>query len=171
MTREFLFGMAESAWPDARYADPGRKPTRTPAAIDPALLDAIADRITRLRFTPQDVEDFVGRHFSEPKAHVYFDPPDAASPAAFARRAARRGVVCDPGAAMLYRGRRVYVAGEVFDLPSPGAAAFRLLADRRGLNAAEVARLVANEASRALLHQWWQHGWISIDDGAFDVAC
>jgi 50S ribosomal protein L16 3-hydroxylase len=134
------------------------------------MLKAIGERVARIRFTARDVEDFVGRHFSEPKAHVFFDPPAVATRASFSRRAAGRGVRCDLRATMLYRGSRLHVAGESFDLPRATAATFRRLADRRRLDAGAVAALVADEASCTLLHRWWQHGWILIDDGAFDVA-
>jgi hypothetical protein len=71
---------------------------------------------------------------------------------------------------MLYRGRRIHVAGESFDLPATNAKLFRRLADRRIVGAGEAAELVADAVSRTLLHQWWQHGWILIDDGVSDGA-
>ena len=170
LVQEFLFAMAEKSWPEGRHTDPGRAGTHTPAAIDPALFDAIGERIARIRFTPRDVETFVGRHFSEPKAQVFFDPPPRTGIASFARRAARCGLVCDPRTTMLYRGRRAWVAGEAFELPAATAAAFRRFADGRTLDPGAAGALLAAEPARALLHRWWQHGWILFDDGGPDDA-
>ncbi|MEO8936798.1 MAG: cupin domain-containing protein [Burkholderiaceae bacterium] len=170
LSQEFLFAMAERDWPDGRHGDAGRKATGTPGAIDDAMLAAIADRIGRIRWTARDVEAFVGRHFSEPKPHVWFDPPESMTRTAFARRAARRGLALDLRTTLLHRGGRGYVAGEAFDLPAAARASIRRLADRRSIGAGATAVLMKDPAAVALLHAWWGHGWIHFnerdDDGA-----
>ncbi len=169
-TQDFLFAMAERDGPDGRYADAGRAPTRTPGAVDEDLLDAIRARIAALRFDAADVDDFVGRRFSEPKPNVHFDAPPRTGPAAFARRATRVGVALDLGATMLYRGRRAYLVGEAFDLPVGAAAPLlRRLADRRRLAPADVADVCRDADGLALLHRWWQHGWLALDEPDLDV--
>ena len=161
LTQEFLFGLAERTWPDGRPGDAGRPATTRPAALDATLLAAIAERLGRIRWTPRDVEDFVGRHFSEPKANVFFDPPPPLSIGRFRRAAERRGLCVDRRATFLYRGRHGWLAGEPFDLPPP-AAAFRTLADRRAVDAATARTMTADDTARTLLHAWWSDGWIHL---------
>ncbi len=169
-TQDFLFAMAERDWPDGRYADPGRAPTRTPGAIDEDLLAAIRATIAGVRFDGDAIDDFAGRRFSEPKANVFFDPPPRATAATFAKRAARHGVALDLRTTMLYRGRRAYLVGEAFDLPPRSANALRGLADRRRLSAADASAVAADDRGLALLHEWWQHGWLVLDERRTDGA-
>ncbi len=163
--QEFLFSRAERDWPDGRPTDRGRKPTRSPAAIDPALLAAIEERLGRIRWTTRDIETFVGRHFTTPKAQVVFDRPEPLSIDAFMRRAARSGLALDRRATLLYRGSRGYIAGESCALPAASTQQFRRLADRRRLDAASVAAIRGDEAARRLLHAWWSDGWIRLAEG------
>jgi len=170
LSQEFLFTMAERTWPDGRHADAGREPTRSPGAIDAAMLSAIERRLSTIRWTARDIEIFVGRHFSEPKAHVSFDPPPPMSPGAFARRAAKHGLVLDPRTTLLHRGANGYIVGESFTLPTGCRAAYRRFADRRRVDAVAVAVMLDDPRSRALLHTWWSDGWIHFAQGVCDGA-
>ena len=167
LTQEFLFAMAEREWPDGPYEDAGRRATRTPAALDPAMLREIGRKLARVRFSARDVEGFVGRYFSEPKTDVFFDPPDPLAPAKFLRRA-KAGVALDPRATMLYRGDAGFIAGEAFTLPAGHRATFRRLADRRRLAATDMAGVLGDATASALLHDWWQDGWLIFDDEGTD---
>lgn len=163
LTREFLFTLAETAWPDGRHRDAGRKATTTPGRIDDALLAAIDERLARIRWTAGDVERFVGKHFSEPKPHVWFEPPSPMPMARFVKRAARSGVVLDARTTLLYRATRGYIAGEAFALPPAGRALMRQLADRRRLDGAATRTLLDQSDASALLHEWWSDGWIHFE--------
>jgi 50S ribosomal protein L16 3-hydroxylase len=160
LTQEFLYAMAERTWSDGRLTDPGRSATRTPGAIDAAMLTAIGQRLAAIRWTARDIEAFVGRYFSEPKANVVFDPPPSMSAAAFAKRAARRGIALDLRTTLLYRNDHGYIVGERFALPVAARAAFKALADRRLLDAMTVKSVIDDGNTRALLHRWWSDGWI-----------
>ena len=169
LTQEFLFAQAERAWPDGHHADPGRRATTTPAAIDGDLLAAVERKLAAVRWTARDVEAFVGMHFSTPKANVWFDTPTVdLSPRAFARRAARGGLRLDARTTLLYRGPRGYIAGEPFAFPAASRVALRALADRRVVDRTVAATLVADPATRSLLHRWWCDGWIHFVEGEVD---
>ena len=168
LVQEFLFSMAEREGPDGRYGDAGRRGTKTPAAIDDAMLREITSRLTRTSFGPRDIEDFVGRYFSEPKAQVFFDPPAPMPVARFVRKAATTGVALDRRATVLYRGASAYIAGEKVPWPARGRALLRRLADRRGLDAVETKALLEDLDARDALHAWWQHGWLIFDGDSLD---
>ena len=167
LTQEFLFAMAEREWPDGRgadrYTDRGRRASLFPAAIEPEQVDAIADRLTRIRWSRKDVEAFVGRAFSEPKAHVYFDAPRPLSLEQFKTRVRGRALVLDRKTTMLYRGGTGFICGEAFEMPVARRDAFVNLANDRTLAASRVAEALRDDASFSLLRAWWTHGWIHID--------
>lgn len=168
LVREFLVDAGDRVMGQGRYRDRGRRATRTPSEIDDAFVDEVMARVARVRFTRADVVDFVGRWFSDPKAHVFFDPPDARSRSAFARDARRVGLVADRRATLLYRRGAAFVAGERFDVPASARRAVAQLANRRRLDASDVIAAMRDDALAALLHRWWQHGWIHLDRGARD---
>ena len=168
MSQEFLFTMAERSWPDGRHVDAGRAPSRSPGAIDPSMLAAIEQRLAAIRWTTRDIESFVGRHFSEPKAHVTFDPPPPRSMGAFIQRASKHGLALDLRATLLHRGRNGYIVGEAFALPTACRAAFRLLADRRQVDASTATSMLEDPQARTLLHTWWSDGWIHVAGGPID---
>ena len=163
LSQEFLFTMAERTWSDGRPTDAGRTQTRTPGAIDAAMLTAIERQLATIRWTSRDIATFVGRHFSEPKANVVFDAPASLSIGAFAQRAARRGLKLDLRTTLLYRGGHGYIVGESFVLPASARVGFRTFADRRRLDAVTVKALVDDDDARALLHRWWSDGWIHFE--------
>ena len=162
LAQEFLFAMAEREWPDGRYSDQGRKAAIAPAAIDRELVDAIGDRLARIRWTRNDIEGFVGRYFSEPKPHVFFDPPRLLSQTQFAMRARGRGLALDLKTTMLYRRGMGFICGESFAIPTARRNAFLHLANERRLEAALVTEALSDDASCAVLYAWWSNGWIHI---------
>ena len=166
LTQEFLFAMAEREWSRGRgadhYVDRGRRASRSPAAIDRELVDAIVDRLARIRWTRNDVEVFTGRYFSEPKPHVFFDAPRTLSQARFTARSQGRGLALDLKITMLYRRSLGFICGEAFAMPAARRAAFVRLANDRALDASCVAELLSDDASFALLYAWHSRGWLHI---------
>ncbi len=162
LAQEFLFAMAEREWPDGRYTDKGRSATTTPAAIDRAFVDAVSERLARIRWTRDDVEQFIGGYFSAPKAHVFFESPPPLSQGQFAASARARGIALDIKTILLYRGSAGFICGESFTIPGATRKTFARLANRRALDAAGVFAVVGDDASLALLHAWWSNGWICI---------
>ena len=162
LAQEFLFAMAEREWPDGRYADRSRQASIATAAIDRELVDAIGDRLLRIRWTRNDIEAFVGCYFSEPKPHVFFDPPRPLSHAQFTMRARGRGLALDLKTTMLYRRGMGFICGESFAIPTARRDAFLRLANERRLEAALVTEALSDDASCAMLYAWWTSGWIHI---------
>lgn len=120
--------------PAGQYADPGARPTRHPGSIPPALLAHVARVARRVRWSAADLREFAGCFLSEPKAHVYFDPP--ARPlarGAFARRAARTGLALDPRSRLLFSGTMLFLNGERVEAPAAARPWLRRLADERRL--------------------------------------
>jgi 50S ribosomal protein L16 3-hydroxylase len=156
---EFLgFLQDRLALPDTLYADPDLAPTRAPARLDDALVARCVQMLERVRWSRDHVLEFLGRHFSEPKPHVRFTPPQRPlAAAAFARTCAQRGVALAPATGMLYRANRVFINGESVDTPPGSRADLARLADRRVLPAGNS----FTPPGAALLYTWYRAGYLA----------
>jgi 50S ribosomal protein L16 3-hydroxylase len=142
-----------------RYADPGRKPTLSPARIDGALQTYAQRALARVRWGEREVARFLGSYLTEPKPDVVFARPSGrVGFNAFVRRATWRGVRLDSRARFLYDGRDLFINGEALAWPRGGRAALKQLADARRLAAAEVDGRI-----QGLLYRWYRDGFLHID--------
>lgn len=130
----FLDHLAERLSPAGHYRDPGLQPTRHPGDIPPALVAHASRVASGIRWSQQDVRDFVGRLLSEPKQHAVFTPPpQPLSLRAFGAAARRSGLRLDPRSRLLLSGRRVFLNGESTVTPAGSLPTLRQLADAREL--------------------------------------
>jgi len=156
--REFLAFLEERTdLGDDRYADPGLRPSRRPGLIGSGMVEHCAAVLDRIRWRAADVEDFLGRHLSEPKPQVRFVPPARPLPVhAFCRAARRNGVRLALATALLYRRGRFYVNGEAAAVSGRGRAQLERLADRRRLPPGTS----FTRAAAALLYTWYRAGYL-----------
>jgi len=146
-----------------RYADADLVATDTPARIDAAMQARIAALLAQIRVDRRTLDTFAGSFLSEPKADVFFAPPDPAlSRAAFARAARARGAALDRRTQLLYDDHLFYLNGAAFPAAGNARRDLARLADRRALSGAQCAALDA--ATFARLHQWYCDGYL--DAGA-----
>ena len=148
----FLDYLQERGLPRAAYRDPDLRAASRSAEIPRRMAAHAAAVLGRIRWTRGEVEDFLGRYLSAPKAHVVYAHPRRALPrGAFARALRRAAVLLDPRTQMLTLGARCFINGE-----SLGATrALRALADRRR------GRLPAALADSA--HRWYLSGYLHLE--------
>jgi 50S ribosomal protein L16 3-hydroxylase len=145
---------------DGRYADPDLAATQAPAQIDRRMRRRVATMLAAVRWDAELVDEFLGTRLSEPKPHVFFEPPsEPLTRSAFRRGIARGGVVLDRRTQMLYDERRLYVNGSAWSLRSLDARAVRELADRRALGATSMAALAAPTID--LLYDGYRNGYLA----------
>ncbi|HEX7249570.1 MAG TPA: cupin domain-containing protein [Burkholderiales bacterium] len=149
----FLDWLHERGLPDAAYRDPGLRPARSPAALPPEMLAFARRSLERISWTDADVADFLGRHLTEPKAHVVFHPARSRVALANAR------VRLDPKTQLLYSGRAFFMNGERVDVPPSARAALRALADRRSLEG----RRLARGPLAGLISGWLRAGYAHLE--------
>ena len=164
---EYLMDVAEQLRLPGQYADPDPGIPRHPGALPAAMPRFFARELGRLRFDRASIRDFSGRYLTEPKPHVFFDPPgDAPTQAAFRRQALARGVRLDPRTRLLFLGEQAWCNGEAYAIAAVERNAVVALADQRRL---EAAALQAGAAAAAdgwrkslwpMLHQWYCDGWL-----------
>jgi 50S ribosomal protein L16 3-hydroxylase len=149
----FLDWLHGRGLPDAEYRDPGLVPPAHPAQIPHEIVSFAEKTLRRIRWSPRDVERFLGEYLSEPKPHVVFRPGRGA------RALARSAVRLDAKTRLLYRGTRFFINGETIELGARSAAALRELADRR---LADGARL-AQAALAGLISKWQRLGYVNLE--------
>jgi 50S ribosomal protein L16 3-hydroxylase len=146
---------------EQRYADPERAATHTPGRIDATMQRRLGAMLRSIRWDRAVIERFLGCILSEPKAEVFFDPPEnPLSLPEFVRnagRAADRAVRLDRRARMLYDSASVYLNGELIAARADHAV-LATLADRRRLPA--IAGLP--KATLRLLHEAYLTGALHV---------
>lgn len=153
---QFLAYLQDNLALEGLYADPDLKHPKHPGEIPAEMLDWTARMIRTLRWDKADITDFLGRYLSEPKAHVFFDPPSRPlSQANFCKAAGRGGVALDPRSQLLFRGAAFFMNGERVEADPACASVLRRLADRRQLDA-----LPENEACQDLIYLWYRSGYV-----------
>jgi 50S ribosomal protein L16 3-hydroxylase len=153
LARELLQRIADEAADalgEKLYRDPGQPATEAPGAIPPGLKDFAQQALAAALKNPGALERALGEYLSEPKASVWFEPG----------RAPRRlqSLALDARTRMLHDGRHVFINGEAWRAGGRDAALMRKLADRRRLDARDLAG--ASEAARELLQSWCEEGWV-----------
>lgn len=165
---QFLQRMAERIAADetkpVRYRDPEQDAVAHPAALPARLVAATQALVDGLRWSTGDVQVFLGGYLSEPKSHVYFDPPQRAMrQETFVRRAQARGLHLDTRTQMLYDKERLYINGEPFAAASPRSRKILCgMADDRSLEPADFVTLSHDSPIVSALFEWYLAGWIDL---------
>ncbi|HEY5862503.1 MAG TPA: cupin domain-containing protein [Casimicrobiaceae bacterium] len=161
MAQHFLDHLRDRLDIPGRYADPGLRPAREPARIDAQVQRHAARELAKIRWSRRDVSRFLGEFLSEPKADVYFDPPQAQlSLRGFAAAARRKGVRLDRRAQWLFDDHALYANGETRAWPRGARTAFVTLANARALSPAQVKPL--QEEAIAVLHDDYRNGSLHV---------
>lgn len=159
MVHQFLVYLQDHLEVPGMYADPERKHSRHPGEIPSDLLRWVEGVIRSTPWGKAEIGDFLGRYLSEPKAHIFFDPPlRPLAPAKFAHTAARRGIRLDPRTQFLYRGQAFFMNGERIESAAKTAAVLRELADKRELPGAKL----LEEDLISLCHYWYASGYLTL---------
>jgi 50S ribosomal protein L16 3-hydroxylase len=140
------------------YTDRGLRLAQRPGAVPARQVRQAARDLARIRWRAGDVVEFLGAYLSEPKPHVVFAPPSRPlPPAAFARAAARRGIVLDAKSRLLYAAGSLFMNGEALKVPVRARAPVQRLADRRSLPPQPLPT-----TTTGLLHAWYRAGYLHL---------
>ncbi|WP_157314603.1 cupin domain-containing protein [Chitinibacter sp. GC72] len=155
---KFLEFLQDEICLEGMYSDPDAKASRTPAKIDDAFVTQIGQMLQQVKWDEQTVRQFIGRYFSEPKPHVFFDHSRPLEFDDFAEAIAERGVELDLKSQMLYSEQTLFINGEEveFDDASPTDwALLQQLANERCLPAAEYSDPLCD-----LLYIYHEYGYL-----------
>ncbi|MEW5786364.1 MAG: cupin domain-containing protein [Pseudomonadota bacterium] len=155
---QFLTYLQDTLNLDGMYADPDLARPVHSGEIPADLVDWSRRQIDGLRWKRDHVVDFLGRYLSEPKAHVFFDPPRRPlALAAFSAGARRRGLRLDARSQLLFRGRQFFMNGETLEVSPALAGKLRRLADTR-----ELPGDLLDESLLDLCHAWYLAGYLAV---------
>jgi 50S ribosomal protein L16 3-hydroxylase len=159
LARELLQRIADEAAEDAPerlYRDPAQPATEAPGAVPAALRKFAQDALTAALKDASALDRALGAYLTEPKANVWFEPGTAPN--------RLQSIALDPRTRMLHDGQHVFVNGEAWRAGGRDATLMRRLADRRQLDARDLAG--ASEGARELLQSWCEAGWAHANGGA-----
>ena len=130
---QFLIYLQDRLQLNGVYVDPDLSLQEHPAQIGEPMLEKIAAMVNQIRWDKHDIAEFTGCYLSEPKAHVFFSPPETMpSHAGFCRQVLKTGVRLTPQSLMLCYDKRFFLNGEPVDLAGEYESLIQL-ADTRQL--------------------------------------
>lgn len=155
----FLQWLEDDIKPAGRYADPRLTVAEHPAEIGDAMVRQVARLLRPIGSWRSSMERFLGEHLTEPKPHIWFQPPTRPIPVReFTRRARNSGVRLGLKTGMLFRGRYVFMNGEAVEVRADSTAVFIELADRRELRPLPRCSV----ATVTQLYAWYRAGFVEL---------
>lgn len=139
------------------YKDPGTPATRKPAELPSALLDTTIAATKRLPAGRKQAARFLGQWLTELPDNAYFVPGDDVLPDHEPIPAVGR-LVLDRCTRMMYRGKELYINGEV--APVKASSRMRQLADARVLHCSAELLGELKKKEEAALRDWIAEGWL-----------
>ena len=153
---EFLGWMQERICLDGLYADPDLTLQENSAEIGPKMIDQIEAMLSAIRWSRKDVTEFVGEYLTEPKSHIFFDPPEKPlSRKRFDTAVAKHGYALDARALLLWSEAGFYLNGEPVEFDPVDRPALADLAHRRRLGPGPALSVGFLD----LLYQWYEDGF------------
>lgn len=154
--QQFLGYLQDHLHLEGVYADPDLTPPEHSAEIGPAMVAQVAGMLEKIRWDRTLVADFLGHYLTEPKAQVFFEPPEAPlSRRAFGARFKQTGFHLDARSILLFQGERFYLNGEPASVPAEDRDSLRHLADHRALPAGSA----CSDGLADCLYGWYCDGF------------
>jgi len=139
------------------FKDPGTPATSTPAELPDSLLDATVQATRRLPMGRRQAARFLGQWLTELPENAYFVPGEDVLPDHEPIPAVGKFVL-DRCTRMMYRGKELYINGEV--APVKASSRMRALADDRVLVCSPELVGELKRKEEAALRDWIAEGWL-----------
>jgi len=154
---QFLVYLQDNLCLDGMYADPDLKAQAHPSEISADMLRQVEHAIKRIKWGKPDIANFLGSYLSEPKPHIFFDPPAKPwSRKRFQQAVQDAGIELDLKTQILCHDGTVFINGEAHRVGEDSYTSLRALADNRQLDATAGLPTAAMD----LLYQWYTDGYI-----------
>ena len=171
LTDGFLSHVAETLYHEPgfsrRYADPQQVAVSKPAELPVTMVKEFATQLRQLRWNMDQISQFLGRYLSEPKPHIFFDPPEPLpSLAKFKQILRQQTLVLAPASLALYDRHYFYLNNEetVLKLSPQAKKLLPSLADRRGWLREECGVLLKDSVLLQQVYAWFSYGWLQWDE-------
>ena len=141
---------------DALYRDAGQEASTHPAEIPDGLINAAVQAVSKIQFNAALAQRFLGCWLTEPNQAAVFDSDYSDD----AQKAPYTHWALDRRTRMLYRGKHLFINGEV--APVDAEAGLKILADARELSGADPAAQKLSPEAVDTLTEWLSAGWIHL---------
>lgn len=157
LIEQFLIYLQDHSQIEGQYADPELQLQQHPSQISLSMQQQTRDIVKKIQWSENTVEDFLGRYLSEPKSHVFFDPPDKPiTQHQFKKHLQKNGVTLSLKSRMLTGNNRIFMNGDSYTISDDAFQMLRNLADHHMLSAP----LLVDEETEVLLYQWYIDGYL-----------
>ena len=157
MCEQFLNYMQDHMNIDGQYSDLDLVLQSHPSEISSSMLLKTSAILKQIQWKSTDVENFLGIYLTEPKPHIFFDPPVAPlSIDIFLRQVKRLGVQLDLRSQMLVIENTFFINGDVHVVSRTACQLLKAFADNHRLVFCEN----IDEEISELFYQWYLQGYI-----------
>jgi len=102
---QFLVYLQDQIQLTGMYQDPDLTVPKHPAEISGKMIKQVASMLNQIQWNQEDIIQFLGQYLSEPKQHIFFDPPDhPLSQNRFKTRCSTHGVHLALQSQLLFKG-------------------------------------------------------------------
>ncbi len=154
---QFLIYLQDHMKIDGRYSDPDLKLQSCPSEIGASMLDKTEIILNTIQWKQDDVEIFLGNYLTEPKPHVFFEPPlNPLSKARFIQQIEKVGVQLDLKSQMLVIKNHFFINGDVHIVSDSSCHILKIFSNDQQLSSCND---IGEEISD-LFYQWYLCGYI-----------
>ncbi len=158
LAEQFMVYMQDHVSVEGMYADPDLKAQKHPSEISRDMLQQVENAVNKVRWNEHAIADFLGCYLSEPKPHIFFEPPARPiNETRFQQALHLQGVELNLKTQMLCHANSVFINGESNSVSATTYRALRELADNRVLPPSFALSAEAFD----LLYQWYQAGYLA----------
>ncbi len=157
LINEFLMYLQDRLELPGIYSDPDLKVHAHPAEISTQMIQKISSVLKKMTFDKKDVQHFLGRFLTEPKSHVFFDPPKSPlTKIKFLNKISKSGIHLDLKSQLLFSKDCIFMNGETYSLKSLMKKDLIKLADHREINF----KGAIHKNTADLLYEWYLNGYV-----------
>lgn len=131
---QFLAYLQDTLCLEGVYADPDLQLQTNSAQISDAMIDQVTRMLAGIRWDRPMVADFLGRYLTEPKSHVFYEPPqEPLGRRQFSSQLKARGFKLDARSVLLFTHGQFFLNGEPLGGGEGHEGQLEALAHGRGL--------------------------------------
>jgi len=154
---QFLIYLQDHMKIDGRYSDPDLELQSCPSEIGALMLVKTSTILNKIQWKQADVERFLGIYLTEPKPHVFYEPPlNPLSKDRFIQQTKKVGVQLDLKSQMLVIKNKFFINGDVHIASDSSCYILETFASDQKLT---LCHDVGEEISD-LFYQWYLYGYI-----------
>ena len=135
---------------EALYTDADLSQQNHPAEISDNMISKVIKMLQNIVWDKHHVADFLGKHLTEPKLSVVFEPNKKISKAEFSKQLATKTLLLNLKSQLLFTHAHFYLNGEKLVVPAEINEAIKHLADKKYLNITALQANIHAACSNAL---------------------